>query len=215
MATQLKIPIQTVQQFIAACIASNNGGSATESHYLKLETAEQPVNKVFFNKFFRQNQTPIWTLRNNMILQQYKIVFAGSMGAGKTEALSPFLKFQSATRSINTDSQAHNKMQTTVGIDYGEITLDDGVKIGLYGTPGSITTLSGLLLVRVLLGVILLIDHNSKLPLEELEGYLDTFKDYTKKIFRWYYAWMKTKDHTTSIYREWLIQNSINIPCFY
>ena len=26
-------------------------------------------------------------------------------------------------------------MQTTVGIDYGEITLDDGVKIGLYGTP--------------------------------------------------------------------------------
>ena len=72
-----------------------------------------------------------------MILQQYKIVFAGSMGAGKTEAIRSLSEVPVlATEAFNTDSQAHNKMQTTVGIDYGEITLDDGVKIGLYGTPG-------------------------------------------------------------------------------
>lgn len=55
VATQLKIPIQTVQQFIAACIISNNGDiiPATESHYLKSEAAEQPVEQHnFFNKFF-------------------------------------------------------------------------------------------------------------------------------------------------------------------
>lgn len=55
VATQLKIPIQTVQQFIAACIISNNGDiiPATESHYLKSEAAEQPVEEHnFFNKFF-------------------------------------------------------------------------------------------------------------------------------------------------------------------
>ena len=55
MATQLKIPIQTVQQFIAACIASNNGGiiSASESHYLQTETVEQPAEQQgFLNKFF-------------------------------------------------------------------------------------------------------------------------------------------------------------------
>ncbi len=75
-----------------------------------------------------------------MILQQYKIVFAGSMGAGKTEAIKSLSEIPVlATEAFNTGiAQAHNKMQTTVGIDYGEITLDDGVKIGLYGTPGSI-----------------------------------------------------------------------------
>jgi signal recognition particle receptor subunit beta len=65
-----------------------------------------------------------------MILQQYKIVFAGSMGAGKTEAIKSLSEIPVlATEAFNTDSQAHNKMQTTVGIDYGEITLDDGVKL--------------------------------------------------------------------------------------
>ena len=55
VATQLKIPIQTVQQFIAACIASNNGGiiSASESHYLQTETVEQTAEQQgFLNKFF-------------------------------------------------------------------------------------------------------------------------------------------------------------------
>ena len=55
-----------------------------------------------------------------MILQQYKIVFAGSMGAGKTEAIRSLSEVPVlATEAFNTDSQAHNKMQTTVGIDYG------------------------------------------------------------------------------------------------
>lgn len=55
VATQLKLPIQTVQQFIAACIASNNGGiiSASESHYLQTETVEQTAEQHgFLNKFF-------------------------------------------------------------------------------------------------------------------------------------------------------------------
>lgn len=55
VATQLKLPIQTVQQFIAACIASNNGGiiSASDSHYLKTETDEQSAEQNgFLNKFF-------------------------------------------------------------------------------------------------------------------------------------------------------------------
>ena len=55
VATELKIPIQTVQQFIAACIASNNGGiiSASESHYLQTETVEQTAEQQgFLNKFF-------------------------------------------------------------------------------------------------------------------------------------------------------------------
>lgn len=55
VATQLKLPIQTVQQFISACIVSSNGGivSASESHYLQTETAEQTTEQHgFLNKFF-------------------------------------------------------------------------------------------------------------------------------------------------------------------
>jgi signal recognition particle receptor subunit beta len=72
-------------------------------------------------------------------------------------------------------------MQTTVGIDYGEITLDDGVKIGLYGTPGqSRFDFIWPVICQGALGVILLVDHNSKVPLEELEGYLTHLKTIPK-----------------------------------
>lgn len=55
VATQLKLPIQTVQQFISACIISNNGGviPASESHYLKLEeTKASNEQQGILNKFF-------------------------------------------------------------------------------------------------------------------------------------------------------------------
>lgn len=72
-----------------------------------------------------------------MILQQYKIVFAGTMGAGKTTAIQSISDIPVlCTEALNTDQHAHQKMLTTVGIDYGELTLEDGIKLGLYGTPG-------------------------------------------------------------------------------
>ncbi|ENW16444.1 hypothetical protein L313_0272 [Acinetobacter haemolyticus CIP 64.3 = MTCC 9819] len=55
VASHLNIPIQTVQQYIAACIASNNGSiiSAADGHYLKSNTVEQPTEQQgFLNKFF-------------------------------------------------------------------------------------------------------------------------------------------------------------------
>lgn len=55
VATQLKLPIQTVQQFIAACMISNNGGiiPASESHYLRTEADKQTIEQQgFLNKFF-------------------------------------------------------------------------------------------------------------------------------------------------------------------
>ena len=66
-----------------------------------------------------------------MILHQYKIVFGGSMGAGKSAAIQSLSDIPVlSTEALNTDVQSHEKLQTTVGIDYGEINLDDGLKIG-------------------------------------------------------------------------------------
>ena len=73
----------------------------------------------------------------DVILQKYKIVFGGKMGAGKTEAIKSLSEISVlSTEAQNTDEQAHSKALTTVGIDYGEIKLDEGVIVGLYGTPG-------------------------------------------------------------------------------
>ena len=66
-----------------------------------------------------------------MILHQYKIVFGGSIGAGKSTAIQMISEIDViSTEAKNTDTSTHQKPQTTVGIDYGEATLDDGVKIG-------------------------------------------------------------------------------------
>ena len=152
-----------------------------------------------------------------MILQRFKIVFAGGMGAGKTEAIRSLSEIPVLqTEAFNTDAQRHTKLETTVGIDYGEITLDDGVKIGLYGTPGqSRFDFIWPVICQGALGVILLVDHNSKVPLEELEAYLDTFKDYTKNISIGITHVDENKEHSTSIYREWLIQNEYQYPLFF
>ena len=57
-----------------------------------------------------------------MILQQYKIVFGGTMGAGKSAAIKTLSDVAViSTEAVNTDTQAHSKLLTTVGIDYGEI----------------------------------------------------------------------------------------------
>ena len=71
-----------------------------------------------------------------MILQTYKIVFGGTMGAGKSAAIQNLSEVPVvSTEAISTDAQVNEKLLTTVGIDYGEVTFS-GVKIGLYGTPG-------------------------------------------------------------------------------
>ncbi|MGE8551911.1 MAG: GTP-binding protein, partial [Acinetobacter calcoaceticus] len=45
-----------------------------------------------------------------MIIQQYKIVFAGSMGAGKTEAIKSLSEIPIlGTEAFNTDVQSHQK----------------------------------------------------------------------------------------------------------
>ena len=64
-----------------------------------------------------------------MIIQKHKIVFAGSMGSGKTEAMKSLSDISVlSTEAYNTDEQSHKKMQTTVGIDYGEMSGADRSK---------------------------------------------------------------------------------------
>ena len=70
-------------------------------------------------------------------MQRLKIVFSGPMGAGKTQAIATLSDISVVSTEVkNTDLHINAKALTTVGMDYGEMTLEDGVSIGLYGTPG-------------------------------------------------------------------------------
>jgi len=64
-----------------------------------------------------------------------KLAFVGGVGSGKTT----IIRTLSETATINTDKRSTvdiGKQFTTVGIDYGRITLGDSMALGLYGVPG-------------------------------------------------------------------------------
>ena len=64
-----------------------------------------------------------------------KLAIVGEVGAGKTQLInviseiSPFATEAKSSVDIG-------KEYTTVGIDYGRLTLDENVALGLYGLPG-------------------------------------------------------------------------------
>jgi len=107
---------------------------------------------------------------------QIKIVFTGCVGAGKTTAIRTI----SEKGVISTDvkpseaSVIKRKPTTTVAMDYGELTLEGGDKLYLYGTPGQrrfefMTDI----LTKSALGLIVLIDNTHAKPLDEMDYYLN------------------------------------------
>lgn len=70
-----------------------------------------------------------------MALEYYKLAFIGEVGAGKTTIIGTLSEFS----PVNTDKHSSvdiGKEMTTIGIDYGRITLDSSMALGLYGVPG-------------------------------------------------------------------------------
>ena len=74
-----------------------------------------------------------------------KIVIAGGFGVGKTTAVSviseiPPLTTEAAITSVAADidrtGEVPAKVTTTVALDFGCITIDEGLKLYLFGTPG-------------------------------------------------------------------------------
>jgi len=110
-------------------------------------------------------------------MSQYKIIFTGPVGAGKTTAISSI----SDSPPVKTDAAAsdmtkNRKSSTTVAMDYGVMNLDGGEKVHLYGTPGQerfdfmwdILTTGGI-------GLILLLDNTRADPFQDLRFFLDAF----------------------------------------
>jgi len=114
------------------------------------------------------------------MIDQYKIIFTGPVGAGKTTAIAaisdiaPFSTEQSAT-----DTTKDKKRLTTVAMDYGTMHLDNGETLHLYGTPGQERfDFMWDLLADGSLGVIIMLDDSNPAPLDDLQDFFNSFRKF-------------------------------------
>lgn len=112
-----------------------------------------------------------------------KIIFTGPVGAGKTTAIGAISDTPPVgTDVVCTDESREIKDTTTVAMDYSYITLEDGMRIHLYGTPGQerfnfmweILTKSGI-------GLVLLVNRDNPDPVEQMVFYLEAFKNFIEE----------------------------------
>jgi signal recognition particle receptor subunit beta len=114
---------------------------------------------------------------------EHVILFAGPMGAGKTTGVSTLSDIPIVrTEAINSDTERNAKATTTVGLDYGQITLNEGEVVRLYGVPGQerFEFMWRILETRAR-GLVLLLDHGARDPLGDLDLFLDKFRLLSKR----------------------------------
>jgi signal recognition particle receptor subunit beta len=113
---------------------------------------------------------------------QIKLVFTGSVGAGKTTAITTISEVPPiVTEARPSDDVASRKSTTTVAMDYGQRTLVDGSKLHLYGTPGQRRfDFMCHILTQGALGLVVLVNNANPDPLEDLDYYLNLNADFLK-----------------------------------
>lgn len=112
-----------------------------------------------------------------------KLIITGPPGAGKTTAISAISEVPPVrTDKKATDELSSVKEETTVAMDFGEITLSDGQKVFLYGTPGQKRfEFMWKILVDGGLGLIILVDCSRPDPIEDLKIYLENFSEFIEQ----------------------------------
>ncbi len=111
--------------------------------------------------------------------REYKLIFTGSMGVGKTTAIAAISEIAPVSTDVqNSDLATSNKATTTTALDYGEVTLDGGDKLRLYGTPGQARfDFMWKILGVGALGVVILVDNSRPDPVADLREYLHAFTE--------------------------------------
>lgn len=108
---------------------------------------------------------------------EYKLVFTGTTGAGKTTAINAISETAPISTDVANSDAAIGKSHTTVGLDFGKITLANGDRVRLFGTPGQTRfDFMWKILVKDAFGLIILIDNSRPDPLEDLDLYLEVFQ---------------------------------------
>ena len=119
---------------------------------------------------------------SSSVMSELKILFTGTMGAGKTTAIAAISDIAPVVTDVaNTDTSVA-KARTTVGLDFGLVSLADGNRMRLFGTPGQerfdfmwdILTEGGI-------GLVLLLDNVRPDPINDLSFFIKAFRGFIDK----------------------------------
>jgi signal recognition particle receptor subunit beta len=114
-------------------------------------------------------------------MSEYKIVFTGAPGAGKTTAIGAISDTPPIVTEVKNSDPRLRKEMTTVGMDFGEIDLGQGERVRLFGTPGQERfDFMWRVLARNALGIIFLADNSSVDPVGTLMSYVKAFHVHSK-----------------------------------
>jgi hypothetical protein len=153
-------------------------------------------------------------------MNEIKLVFTGSAGAGKTSAISAISEIPVINTDVRTTdftASHQKKLKTTVALDYGELTLEDGQKIRLYGTPGQQRfDYMWKILIKGALGLVILIDNSGVDPIGDLARYIDNFRGFineTSAVIGITRMDIAPAPHL-QLYYDYLQEHHIQLPIF-
>ncbi len=110
-------------------------------------------------------------------MKEHKIILTGPMGAGKTTAIRAVSEVEPIMTDVANNDRSVDKALTTVGFDYGLLTLDNGDRVRLFGTPGQERfRFVWNVLAKGALGLVILSDNTRADPLADLRVYLKGFE---------------------------------------
>lgn len=108
-----------------------------------------------------------------------KLAIVGEVGSGKTQLISTLSEISPVETEVESSIDI-GKKYTTVGIDYGRISLSDDVALGLYGVPGQERySFLWQMVNESLWGLLILVKHNEAPDLEQLDRLLTFFDPVT------------------------------------
>lgn len=108
-------------------------------------------------------------------MNDHKLIFVGSPGVGKTTAIRAVSDHPPVSTEVPSTEESRN---TTVALDFGELTLADDDVLRLYGVPGQDRfEFIWPLIADGAMGVVILVDNSLPDPLATLDGYVTSFAD--------------------------------------
>jgi len=111
-------------------------------------------------------------------MKDFKIVFTGTPGAGKTTAIAALSDTPPVTTEVRNSDARLDKAHTTVGLDFGQVDIGDGQCVRLFGTPGQARfEFMWRIVATDAAGLVLLIDNSRPDPLADFAAYLDAWRD--------------------------------------